>query len=291
MHNIWGMSKQCFTLYSKHLVCFVFACLLFAPPSHGAITPERQQKKFFNLSAARAGKPGGVKIAHADSDFLPLQDRGVRRITLSGNKKEEKPVVRRPSYEALPDSGDAEREGMALEMVGELEEVRVNRSALEMLFPELRAVKKAEKVAHIWPLRRASKQYISSGFGMRKDPFTGKPAFHQGIDIAAPTGTQVVASADGLVEEVGEHKRLGKFVKVGHANGDYTLYGHLSAARVREGMEVLAGQVLGAVGSTGRSTGPHLDFSLRREGEAIDPLPHLNVPRSIKSLELFTASE
>lgn len=133
----------------------------------------------------------------------------------------------------------------------------------------------AGKPAFIWPVE-GDHLRISSPFGYRTHPITGKRAFHAGIDIPAPQGTAVLAAADGEVTGVGEHPRLGRFVKVSHADGTYSLYGHLQKAETSTGSVVKAGERIGRVGSTGRSTGPHLDFSIRQAGKPFDPMLVLN---------------
>lgn len=114
-----------------------------------------------------------------------------------------------------------------------------------------------------WPLpRRYTK--ISSGFGWRLDPFTHRRRFHTGLDIPAPRKTLVCAFADGIVRFAGSAGAYGKCVLVEHGDGYYTMYAHLSGIGVEEGEEVKTGDILGLVGSTGRSTGPHLHFEVRK---------------------------
>lgn len=137
-----------------------------------------------------------------------------------------------------------------------------------------------------WPIPANAEQRISSPFGYRKHPITGKRAFHAGIDIAVAKGTPVKATHNGIVTEVSRHKNLGRFVKVKHSDEEYSLYGHLSKWKVREGDRVYAGDIVGKVGSTGRSTGPHLDYSLRRKGKAVNPMHYLTPPKSIKGTRL-----
>jgi murein DD-endopeptidase MepM/ murein hydrolase activator NlpD len=112
---------------------------------------------------------------------------------------------------------------------------------------------------------------ISSGFGTRRDPFLGSLAMHTGIDIRADRGTPVRAAADGVVTVAGPYAGYGKMVEIEHRNGVSTRYGHLSAIDVAEGMRVKAGDTVGEVGSTGRSTGPHLHYETRVNGEPVDP--------------------
>ncbi|RDV80496.1 peptidoglycan DD-metalloendopeptidase family protein [Ammonifex thiophilus] len=116
---------------------------------------------------------------------------------------------------------------------------------------------------------------ITSRFGWREDPVKGGPEFHRGIDIAAPAGTPVFATDDGVVESAGWDDGFGLEVVVNH--GTYkTQYAHLSAVAVRAGDRVKAGQPVGAVGSTGRSTGPHLHFGVVVNGNFVDPEPYLS---------------
>lgn len=119
------------------------------------------------------------------------------------------------------------------------------------------------------------KGVLTSGFGVRANPFTGHAVFHAGIDLAAPTGTEVYAARDGVVSATGVDELLGNFVKVDHGDGYQTVYGHLSKVEVSLHQSVSSGTILGRVGSTGQSTGPHLHFEIRRQGAPQDPVPLL----------------
>lgn len=112
---------------------------------------------------------------------------------------------------------------------------------------------------------------VSSAYGWRGDPLHGRTKFHGGIDLAARYGTEVPAAADGTVVSAGEQGGYGLTVVVKHRDGFQTRYAHLSAIDVREGDPVSKGALLGRVGSTGRSTGPHLHFEVLQGGERIDP--------------------
>lgn len=129
--------------------------------------------------------------------------------------------------------------------------------------------------AHIWPVAIDGGGRVSSPYGWRDDPFTGERAFHGGVDIAAPPGSAVVASADGVVKAIGEHPRLGRYVMLRFTDGAVATYGHLESFAVGTGDVVRRGQTLGAVGSSGRATGPHLDYRLEVGGQRVDPLPLL----------------
>jgi murein DD-endopeptidase MepM/ murein hydrolase activator NlpD len=112
---------------------------------------------------------------------------------------------------------------------------------------------------------------LMSGFGVRMDPFTGSPAMHTGLDLHGETGDPVRATADGTVTAAGWGGGYGRVVDIDHGNGLATRYGHLSAIEVRVGQSVKVGQIIGKVGSTGRSTGPHLHYETRVRKEAVDP--------------------
>jgi len=112
---------------------------------------------------------------------------------------------------------------------------------------------------------------FTSGFGVRSDPFLGRPAMHTGLDFRAATGDPVRATANGKVASSGWMGGYGRMVEIDHGNGLSTRYGHLSEIHVRVGDVIKIGQVIGAVGSTGRSTGPHLHYETRIDGDAVDP--------------------
>jgi len=114
--------------------------------------------------------------------------------------------------------------------------------------------------------------YITRGFGMHIDPFTGQLRPHYGIDFAAKVGTPVWATADGRVANIGwDRNGFGTYLEVDHRKGIQTYYAHLSKVEVRVGEEVKRGQLIGRVGNTGRSTGPHLHYEVRVNGSPVNP--------------------
>ncbi len=114
--------------------------------------------------------------------------------------------------------------------------------------------------------------WVSSEFGRRTDPFTGKVAYHSGVDFAAAAGSQAQAVAPGVVTWAGDRSGYGQLVEINHGNGYVTRYAHNSSLLVKVGERVAKGQAISRVGSTGRSTGPHLHFEVLKNGQAIDPL-------------------
>lgn len=116
-----------------------------------------------------------------------------------------------------------------------------------------------------------TKGFFSSNFGMRIDPFNGRTSMHDGIDFVAPSGTAVQAAASGAVVASEIHAEYGNMIDINHGNGLTTRYAHLSKRLVNVGDVVLKGQTIGELGSTGRSTGPHLHFEVRQHGAALNP--------------------
>jgi murein DD-endopeptidase MepM/ murein hydrolase activator NlpD len=114
--------------------------------------------------------------------------------------------------------------------------------------------------------------YISSSFGERMDPFNGEDAFHKGVDFASDAGADVLAVASGIVTWSGPREGYGNLVEINHGNGYITRYAHAARTLVTVGDEVERGQAVAVVGSTGRSTGPHLHFEVVKDGRQIDPM-------------------
>lgn len=116
---------------------------------------------------------------------------------------------------------------------------------------------------------------LSSDFGMRTHPVLGGRRSHKGIDLAQPTGTPVYATADGIVTKAERFSSYGNYIQIEHGGEMQTRYAHLSGYAISAGESVRKGQLIGFVGSTGRSTGPHLHYEVRIAGEAVDPTPFM----------------
>lgn len=114
-------------------------------------------------------------------------------------------------------------------------------------------------------------EHVTSGFGSRVDPINGRTSNHTGVDLAAPSGTPIPAAKDGVVIRVGERGGYGTAIEVAHTDGTSTLYAHTSGVNVNPGDAVTQGQVIGWVGETGRTTGPHLHLEVRQAGRFLDP--------------------
>jgi murein DD-endopeptidase MepM/ murein hydrolase activator NlpD len=184
---------------------------------------------------------------------------------------------------------DGQRRHVASE-VAEMEDLSASEEAqLEALIQErarqLEAQRRAQGIvgnevqtnapgAFGWPVSGT----ITSPFGWRSNPFGGAPEFHQGLDIAAPTGTTITASAGGTVIMAQWYGGYGNFILIDDGGGYSTGYGHLSAFYVSAGQQVKQGQAIGAVGCTGECTGPHVHFEIRVNGKPVDPAQRLHSP-------------
>jgi len=127
-------------------------------------------------------------------------------------------------------------------------------------------------VPSLWPVRGQ----ITAGFGQRMDPFSGEGAFHAGVDISVPFGTKVEATADGIVLEAGPESGYGNEILIDHGYGLTTKYGHLSKIFVVVGQELKRGQAIGAVGMTGKTTGPHLHYEVLIHDTPVNPTKYLH---------------
>lgn len=161
--------------------------------------------------------------------------------------------------------------------------------ALEESGPDANTVGPVISVPSRMPLDGAR---LTSDFGMRTHPVLGGRRKHKGIDLAAPTGTPVYATADGIVDRAEWFSSYGLYVEIGHGAELETRYAHMSRLAVAEGQWVNKGDVIGYVGSTGRSTGPHLHYEVRIAGIAVNPIPYMvESPVQQRLAKLEEASE
>jgi murein DD-endopeptidase MepM/ murein hydrolase activator NlpD len=139
----------------------------------------------------------------------------------------------------------------------------------------MEALKKQRNLLACTPSIRPSKGWISSQFGYRTSPFTGRREFHSGIDIANSHGTSILATADGVVSFSGPKHLLGNLVVIDHGHGVVTRYGHLQETLVKRGAKVKRGASIAKMGNTGRSTGPHVHYEVRLNGLPVDPVKYI----------------
>jgi len=232
-----------------------------------------------------------------DSDYIALDRNKIRITKLAGKygartEKSHGVVVTRPNYDTEAEIPAVNESKVPTDPI-EVASTTGGNDVLSLFDPYANINASATndktepssvKIKHAWPLSSEDTQYISSTYGIRADPFTNEPAFHEGLDIAAEVGTPIYASADAVVDVAKKHRQLGNYVMLRHADGTYTRYAHLSEILVNEGDVLSAGDPLGKMGSTGRSTGSHLDYTMYIGGVAVNPLRHLRQPAGIKRL-------
>ena len=240
-----------------------------------------------NQRAVRARKAAESKVSGAQANLVATQvalqtqaqeqQRAQNQLDTLGQERRNLVAV-----------ADAQRRNVASQ-VAQIEDLSATEEAqLEALIVERQREIEAEREAArraagivgpesapgqlAWPVSGT----ITSPFGMRPNPFGGGVEFHQGLDIAAPMGTTVTAAASGTIISAGWYGGYGNYILIDHGGGMSTGYGHLSQIFVSNGQQVQKGQAIGAVGSTGMSTGPHLHFEVRIGGKPTDPAAYLH---------------
>jgi len=181
---------------------------------------------------------------------------GLQNLTQMGEKKQED-ALKEMHQELSQLKGAATRQETSLQMLIEYFE---DKRSLYASTPS------------IWPVRG----WVTSPFGPRTSPFTGIPTFHEGVDIAAQTGTPIIAPADGVVIKAEFSTGYGNMVEISHGYGIKTVFGHNSRLNVKAGQQVRRGDVISYVGDTGSSTGPHLHYEVRLNGLPVNPVKYLN---------------
>lgn len=189
---------------------------------------------------------------------IAIKNRAVGGTTAAGANAVQTPEVRVASASSL-DQTFGMLKGVLTSLESHLNIVRHTVEKREALM---------SATPSIWPIHG----WLSAGYGMRADPFTGERDFHPGLDISAEKGTPIFATAAGIVELAGRSGDYGNLVVVDHGYGLVTRYGHLSRFSVWVGRTVKRGDVIGYVGSTGRATGPHLHYEVLANGKLINPL-------------------
>ena len=163
-------------------------------------------------------------------------------------------------------------------------ELFVTWQRLEQLETAVTAIPSAQ------PVRSGAN--FTSGFGVRSDPFRGRAAMHGGIDLAGPSGTPIYATADGVIARSEWNSGgYGNLVEINHGQGIQTRYGHLSRLIAQPGQRIRRGELIGLMGSTGRSTGSHLHYEVRIDGRAINPLPFLQSGQALAALQNSTGGQ
>jgi murein DD-endopeptidase MepM/ murein hydrolase activator NlpD len=204
----------------------------------------------------RAVSLGPRDKAHQVLGIGGPDELGLQNLTSMGEKKQEE-VLKEMHQELTQLKGAASRQETSLQMLIEYFE---DKRSLYASTPS------------VWPVRG----WVTSPFGNRTSPFSGILTFHEGLDIAAQTGTPIVAPADGVVIKAGFGTGYGNMVEISHGYGIKTIYGHNSRLNVKPGQRVKRGDVIAYLGDSGSSTGPHLHYEVRVNGLPVNPVRYLN---------------
>ncbi len=173
----------------------------------------------------------------------------------------------------LSDVQQSEFSALGKEVNLMVRQARIQRQGYQAMLDTLSV--RADVRAKIPSIRPTDIGWVSSRFGVRNDPFTGKGRFHHGLDFSVPLGTDVRVTGDGVVFAVQQQRGLGKVIKIDHGNSVMSLYAHLDHMDVKKGDVVKRGQVIGKSGNTGRSTAPHLHYEIRVQGRSVNPVPYI----------------
>ena len=220
-----------------------------------------------------------IRMGQMQAQLLRLDSVGERLAELSGIKPQEFLFKQSPGQggvlSTLPsqDMTFVEFNNKIQELSRILDDRADKFGALDSVLMQDRLKKKM--LPSIMPV---STRWYSSGFGVRIDPFTGRSVFHEGVDFTAATGTSIVAAAGGVVVYSDYHPEYGNMIDVDHGNDLVSRYAHASKRLVKLGQVVVRGQKIAEVGSTGRSTGPHLHFEVRHRGLPQNPSRFLKMP-------------
>lgn len=215
------------------------------------------------------------KIAALQSHLIRLDALGERLVEVGNLDRDEFDFASQPPRGGIDDALPGEQSSVALEAdLGHLEQLLADRErklqALERVLVD------RGLMAEVTPSGRpVVKGWMSSGFGRRIDPFKGNKSFHRGVDFAGKRGSEVVAVASGVVTRSKRVSGYGNVIEIRHADGYSTLYAHNQENLVDKGEVVSKGQTIGLLGSTGRSSGPHVHFEVHKDGKIVDPLRYV----------------
>lgn len=230
---------------------------------------EAADQKFQAQMDVFAGRVGEIQ-----AELLRLNALGGRLVEMAGLSAEEFDFENPVSIGGPAGAGVRETRSELARKIIDLPELIHDRlrklEQLEQAIMEKGLKKQAMPFG--WPVRSG---YISSGFGYRIHPIFKKNYFHEGVDFASKRGTPIFASADGVVIYSGQQSGYGRIVKIRHMDGMVTCYAHNQANLVKPGDLVKKGQIIAKLGSSGRSTGPHVHFEVRENDKAIDPMSYI----------------
>lgn len=240
------------------------------------LTNERQEIEQTRRDAELHLNALAQRLGYMQAELLRLNALGQRLARMGGLDKREFDFSEGPALGGPEPARESSSMSVpdflkSLERVsGQIERKSERLAALESSLLDKQL--KAAVYPTGWPTEGG---WVSSGFGQRSDPFTGRSAIHEGVDIASRFGSTIKAMGGGVVSYAGDKEGYGCTVEINHGNGYTTRYAHCKSTLVRVGDRVTKGQGVALVGTTGRSTGPHLHFEVLRDGKAVNPGSYL----------------
>lgn len=221
-----------------------------------------------------------LRLGQMQSHILRINALGERLAKLGKLDEEEFNFDEEPARGGL-DSAEATESVTLTDLVSEMEQLSLLISDREHKLNLLEGlINNSRLTDELTPSGRpVEKGWVSSRYGYRNDPFNGKKAFHHGIDVAGKKDSNVIAVASGIVTWAGKKSGFGQLIELTHSNGYVTRYGHNSTILVKQGDLVTKGQPIALMGSSGRSTGPHVHFEIAQNGKTVDPAKFLHKKR------------
>lgn len=271
--RIRNVVKRVLLLISVGLICFLVAMVFFSYPSEKELRKENTRLLAqYNLLSHRLDEAMDVlqDIQQRDDNLYRVifqADPVAAEIRNSG-------YLGTNRYDELKDMANAD---MVIETTRKLDVLDKQLYLQSTSFDEVVEMCRNQDemlrcIPAIQPVANKDLKRMASGYGMRIDPIYGTRRFHEGMDFSAPTGTDVYATGDGVVVKMGWQTGYGNTIVIDHGFGYQTLYAHLKDFRTKKGKKVVRGEVIGGVGSTGKSSGPHLHYEVHLKGNVVNPV-------------------
>lgn len=244
------------------------------------IDEQRQELKKVHAKAEEDAHALARRIAELQAHIIRLDAAGARMTQIANIDPKEFNFDKPPPVGG-PETDTGSQPAVLEDVIGSLDRLQSQLGARERQMRVLEDLLLASKLQREikpsgWPVDSG---YITSGYGYRTDPFTGLRSNHPGIDFAASEGSDVLTVASGIVTYAGDRSGYGELVEINHGNGYVTRYGHNSQLLVKVGDRVVKGQQIALMGSTGRSTGPHVHFEVLLNGNTVNPEQYIQAAR------------
>jgi len=267
--------KFLISLITQILAAISIGLIVFLTISYTIKTPRQKKIERENEIMKKEYETLGEKLEKVDSVLKDIKQRDqdiYRAIFETELTASEDKHTRRDKFAEAADTDSLKN--LIRAMTNNSAEMLKQEEATfsELKFKLLNTKENLKEIPSILPVNDPSIDIIYYGFGKKLDPIYKTPNQHKGIDIAATTGTEIYATANGVVEAVGDKQEYGKYITINHKNGYKTTYAHMSESIAKIGQKIKRGEVIGFVGNTGKSLTPHLHYEVWYKGKAINPI-------------------